>query len=401
MPPEGWTTRSIADLLSMHYSGEWGSDPHGAGNASVLRATNMVENSLVYETAAPRAIPSAVLARKKLRPGDLLLEASGGSPDQPVGRIARFAPDAAPYGDYICSNFFRTLRTDPNVVESRYAELLLQSLATGPGIRPLQRQTTGIINLDFARYLNTRITLPVSLDEQRRIIEILDAAEEERLVAQRRTSRQRTAHEALREHLLEQHSSATAVPLAECCGVISRGKAPTYVARSPLRAIGQRCVRWEGFNAEVSRPHAATVVSGMLFAQPDDVLINSTGTGTLGRVCQFDGPPNRFIVDGHVTLLRPNSNARAEFLSAWLSSPRTQRVIEVRCVTGSTNQIELDRTKLAALEIPLPNCSVQESVAQALKASDELLRAMAARIGQLSAVERALKSDLLTGRVRV
>src|ERR1044071_4001672 len=92
--------------------------------------------------------------------------------------------------------------------------------------------------------------------------------------------------------------------LKNVCEVLSRGTAPSYVERSNVLAIGQRCVQEFGFDASAARPHDATKMNGVLIAQIGDVLLNSTGTGTIGRSCIFNDV-GIFIVDGHVTLLRP------------------------------------------------------------------------------------------------
>src|SRR5579885_710764 len=105
-----WIIASIASMLSEEFSGEWGDEPKNTvGNARVLRATNLDDNGHVdYRGGAEREIQPSKLNMKRLREGDILLEASGGGPGKPVGRVAIFAPPDNQV--YICSNFFRTLR---------------------------------------------------------------------------------------------------------------------------------------------------------------------------------------------------------------------------------------------------------------------------------------------------
>src|SRR5882724_2210199 len=88
------------------------------------------------------------------------------------------------------------------------------------------------------------------------------------------------------------------------CSTVSRGSAPVYAEHSPVMAIGQRCVAPSGFDAAAARPHSESVMEGPLSPETGDILLNSTGTGTIGRSVVF-ADPGRFIVDGHVTLLRP------------------------------------------------------------------------------------------------
>lgn len=134
--------------------------------------------------------------------------------------------------------------------------------------------------------------------------------------------------------------------LEDICELISRGRQPSYVEDSPVRAIGQRCVRDGRFLEEHTRAHDPNQVSGHLFAQSGDVLLNSTGTGTIGRTAMFSSERS-CLVDGHVTLLRPRGEAVVSYvLHEIIAHPDTQREIEIRFVTGSTNQVELLTNKL-------------------------------------------------------
>src|SRR5437016_3305357 len=110
--PKGWTRATIRSRLELEFSGEWGSEPiPGASAARVLRSTNLDDEAHVeYERAAPRRISADKVRQKRLQPGDVLLEASGGGPDKAVGRVALFETQPSDDADYLCSNFFRALR---------------------------------------------------------------------------------------------------------------------------------------------------------------------------------------------------------------------------------------------------------------------------------------------------
>ncbi|MFN3256978.1 MAG: restriction endonuclease subunit S [Ilumatobacter sp.] len=166
----------VASLIADEFPGEWGDQDAGDGlrEAFVLRATNFIDGGLDYSSGARRFIPSIKVARKRLQRGDLILEAAGGGPGVPVGRVARFDPPDDRL--YVVSNFFRTLRpatgTDP-----RFTHHLLDHLYRQPKIWEVQQQTTGIINLKVRDYLQIRVPVP-PLEEQRRIAEILDTIDE-------------------------------------------------------------------------------------------------------------------------------------------------------------------------------------------------------------------------------
>ena len=141
---------TIGDLVSHHWPGEWGNaaPSHGFQEAIVLRSTNLDDYGVDYSTGARRFVVGPKVADKRLRDGDLLVEAAGGGPGVPVGRVRRFQQ---PAGDtsFLTSNFFRTLRPKAGV-DPDYLFWLLDREYRKPSIWSCQQQTTGIINLKVA-----------------------------------------------------------------------------------------------------------------------------------------------------------------------------------------------------------------------------------------------------------
>jgi type I restriction enzyme, S subunit len=185
-------------------------------------------------------------------------------------------------------------------------------------------------------------------------------------------------------------------PLAEVCSLISRGTAPIYVERSDVRAVGQRCVTASGFDASRARQHSDRAMSSVLRPEAGDVLLNSTGTGTIGRSCVFDGA-GAFMVDGHVTDIRPSpDHLTGQWLNAILRSSWGQRHLERFCFSGSTNQVELNRPSLIGTRIPIPPVDEQRVSAAILGSLDTTIRQTEAVIEKLKQVKQGLLHDLLT-----
>lgn len=180
------------------------------------------------------------------------------------------------------------------------------------------------------------------------------------------------------------------------CDLISRGKGPRYVESSNVSAIGQRCITDTGFDASLSRPHDEKSMDGHLVPVSGDVLLNSTGTGTIGRSSVFDGH-GQFIVDSHVTVLRPRKReADPKWLNELLRNPRLQRHLEANCYTGSTNQLELSRSQLMKTSVPTPTYDEQRLIARTLDTLDTQIQKTEALIAKLEKVEEGLLHDLLT-----
>ena len=104
---------------------------------------------------------------RKLFPGDIILERSGGGPDQPVGRVCWFERED---GEYSFSNFTSCIRVLNNdIVMSKYLFYFLEYYWKMGGTDRIQNQTTGIRNLDYDLYKMVKIPI-LSLDRQKQAV---------------------------------------------------------------------------------------------------------------------------------------------------------------------------------------------------------------------------------------
>ncbi len=99
--------------------------------------------------------------------------------------------------------------------------------------------------------------------------------------------------------------------LGDVCDLLNRGISPKYLEKGGVCVLNQKCIRNHRINYEPSRRHDLSekkVIEGR-FIQLGDVLVNSTGTGTLGRVAQVrEEPVEPTTVDSHVTIVRPKKS---------------------------------------------------------------------------------------------
>lgn len=137
-------------------------------------------------------------------------------------------------------------------------------------------------------------------------------------------------------------------PLGAVCQFINRGISPAYLEHGGVAVLNQKCVRDHAVNFDLGRRHdvGAKKVTLDRFVHAGDVLVNSTGTGTLGRVAQLrEEPPEPTTVDSHVTIVRPaNGLFRPEFFGYALVAIEEQ--IQ-QGGEGCGGQTELSRSKLA------------------------------------------------------
>ncbi len=122
---------------------------------------------------------------------------------------------------------------------------------------------------------------------------------------------------------------------------------------------------------------------------PCDVLINSTGNGTLGRVGYFVNGPDAVpcVADGHVTVARADRHIiESRYLYYWLNSTPFQDYVYAALVVGATNQVELNRERLAGAPVPLPPLDEQRRIADFLDAESGRIDALRAARGHQVAV---------------
>lgn len=138
------------------------------------------------------------------------------------------------------------------------------------------------------------------------------------------------------------------VPLRDLVGYISKGIAPSYVENesgTTVRVLNQKCNRNFRIGYSASRLHdlAKKKVPPEKYVQPEDILINSTGTGTAGRIAQIDCVPCDTIIDGHMIIIRANKKVLQKYLGYALKAHQ-QEVLQLD--EGSTGQTELNRERL-------------------------------------------------------
>jgi type I restriction enzyme S subunit len=156
------------------------------------------------------------------------------------------------------------------------------------------------------------------------------------------------------------------VKLGDVCKPIKRGKLPKYIEQSNILVFAQKCNQKDG---PVSLEKALYLDESTLnkypkeeFLQKGDVIINSTGTGTLGRVGHFnvDLPQGikGIVPDSHVTTIR-SSVVNSNYLYSYLKNK--QSYLE-KNGEGSTNQKELKPHTIYDLEFPLPPLAEQKRI---------------------------------------
>jgi len=154
--------------------------------------------------------------------------------------------------------------------------------------------------------------------------------------------------------------------LSQLTTLIRRGISPKYVEKGGTQVLNQKCIREQKISFEDARRQGLTLEdSDDRLLQQFDVLINSTGVGTLGRVAFVKRlNEKKTTVDSHVSIVRADTNHISAEYMAW-TMLRFQSVIEA-AANGSTGQIELSKAIIEDLDIIIPDTWLLERFSEFL-----------------------------------
>ena len=157
-----------------------------------------------------------------------------------------------------------------------------------------------------------------------------------------------------------------------CCKEIRRGKSPKYAEHSKTLVFAQKCnTKYNGINLSIAQYLDENTLKKYPideFMQDGDIVINSTGTGTLGRVGYYQSYDNyeklSLVPDSHVTVIRSFEDINKFYLYAFIKA--NQRELEKKG-EGSTNQKELKPATLKEMLVPIPSYIEQKKIKVAIK----------------------------------
>ena len=442
--PDGWAVTSISDVCD-NINGLWKGKKEPFVHVGVIRNANFTKDfKLDFSNIEYLYVEKQAFTKRHLMHGDLIVEKSGGSDKNPVGRAILYEGDDNLYS---FSNFTMVLRIrHRNVLTSKYLYYYLLSLYQKGLMISMQTHTTGLHNLIMDKYLAIQIPLP-PLAEQQRIVakveEVLSVVERYEKAQDELDALCNSLNGRLRKSILQEAIQGRLVPqdpsdepaavlldriraekarlvkegklkktalsdsvifrgednkyyersgktvtciddqipfeipegwewcrLKNICTFLSRGKSPKYSEISRQYPVfAQKCNLKEGgislSQARFLDPSTISKWDDVYKLRNGDVLVNSTGTGTVGRVRLFNenclGNYPFVVPDSHVSVVRTVNEIASEFVLAYLSSKHIQQYFEDN-LAGSTNQKELYIGILEDLLLPLPPLAEQRRI---------------------------------------
>ena len=402
-------------------NGAWGAEPDGEHDVICIRAAdfNGQLGQLNKGERTLRSIDRDTFGKISLRPGDIVLEKSGGGEKQLVGRAVIFDSDEPS----ITSNFLARCRPAEGI-EPAYLNYLLLAIYNGRGAFPHIKQSIGIQNLDLGSFLNIRVRIP-PLDTQRRIARFLDDKTSciDALIEKKRALLDRLAEK--RQALITRAVTKGLNPNApvKSSGIDWLGDVPTHWEILPLRRIARKVttgrtppstytdyfadgtVNWftpgdfgVGIELDVSArkitPEA--IKDGVATLFPADTILLVGIGATLGKVAVItvDGSANQ-----QINAILCEGRNDPYFFTYFLHGFRK----EVRVTSNGNTLGILNQDGTKSLTVPIPPATEQREISRILREYDDRVTVVMLKvehsIDHLQDYRAATITSAVTGRL--
>ncbi|KAA3927333.1 restriction endonuclease subunit S [Bacteroides ovatus] len=191
------------------------------------------------------------------------------------------------------------------------------------------------------------------------------------------------------------------ISLQEYCQEITRGNIPTYVEKSNRPILNQKVNKGVSLEKQYYKYNSENVeVSISKMAHYGDVLLNSLGQGTLGRVHLYKEKLGNVIIDQFITILRTNLFVKSAYLSYTLNRPEYQTIIEGN-VTGSTGMWVLTINNVRNIKIIVPKESCFLELAPIINSIYQAISNNTAEMEQLCTLRDCILPHLMSGELKI
>lgn len=363
-------------------------------NGSNLEGFQLGEKSFRYVTEEK----ASSLGRANAHRGDIIITHRG-----TLGQIV-YIPQTSKYDRYIISQSQFRIKCNEKVLP----EYLVYYFHTPIGQHKLLSNASQVGVPALARPSSTFQKIEVEipgLDIQRRVVNIINSLQNKIALNNKINDNLEQQAEALyKAWFIDYLPFAGEKPeewnntiIEELTSLVSRGITPKYTEDSDQIVINQKCVRDHRIDLSLARTHTPKKINEK-WLQYGDLLINSTGEGTLGRAAQVWFKPEKMTVDSHVTIVRPKSKELMYYIGFW--GLVHEKEIE-SLHTGSTGQTELPRERIKAMELVLPDQTTLAIFNAIVQPMTETIINNQIQNNKLAALRDALLPKLMSGEIDV
>ena len=364
------------------------------GDCLFLSAKNVTSNGFLFtEKQFITADKDALLRNGKLCRGDIVITTRG-----TVGNVAYYDNDV-PFENVRINSGMLIVRCN-NSICREYVYNVLRSDSFLTQIKSIQ---TGSAQpqLPKSHFLKMKIPVP-ELDVQKKVAGIIGDIDKKIAINTKiNNNLLQQASSIFKAWFIDpdisEHEDWQMVTLEDITSLVTRGIAPKYSDESDQIVINQKCIRDHMLDLSPARKHLPKKINEK-WLKKGDLLINSTGQGTLGRAAQIWFDPVNMTVDSHVTIVRPKNEKLIYYIGIW--GILHEREIE-SLHTGSTGQTELPRDRVKGLELLLPDENALDQFNSVVKPITEFIISNQNENIRLADLRDSLLPKLMSGEIDI
>ena len=382
----------LIDITGKALSGEWGNDDTDGTGIPVLRTTNFTNDGIVnYEAVVTRSITKKDLTQKFLRNGDIIIEKSGGSDKQPVGRVIYFD---GPEETYLFNNFTGVLRIkDRNRWHPRYVFYSLYANYQQGGTRRYENRTTGLHNLQTDQYVSELEIAEVSLQQQQVCISILDYVS--RLINLRKQQIAKL-DELVKARFVEMFGDCTNIVLLSDVAEVSGGLTKNSKRDSlPLHMPYLRVANVSFATVDVTEMLEIGLTEDEYektrLCDGDLLFVEGNGSpDQIGRVAVWHNEISPCVHQNHLIKARFRHNeVLPVYAMHYFMTQQGRMQIKSKAVSTS-GLYTLSVTKIESLELPKPSLELQHQFAAFVAQTDQQKLTIQHSLAKLELLKKAL-----------
>lgn len=418
---DGWDESSLEDLLDFYIGGDWGKDPEYQDDtmelAYCIRGSEIKNwNDAKGKTASLRKIKKANVIKRKLLVGDILVEISGGGPDQPVGRtvlIDQAALSFEPSIPKICTNFLRLIRPKKSI-SSKYLNLYFRLFYSSGDIVALQNGSNNLRNLKFPEFLAISIPYP-SIEAQNQIVEKieelfseLDKGVENLKTAQQQLKIYRQAvlkwafegkltNEGVKDGELPEGWATTTIGNHVDCVVPNRDKPKTFSGNIPW--LTTPSLHGELINVDYTKIKLGLTEDEAKLFKAKIIPVNSvvmTCVGTFGIAVVLS---KEAIINQQLHAFLPSETFLPKYLAYNIKNQKDY------CEKTATTTTIAYLNKTNCNSIPIPVCSIEEQqnviqeIESRLSVCDKIEETITTSLQQAEALRQSILKKAFEGKL--
>ncbi|MBV5273784.1 MAG: restriction endonuclease subunit S [Lamprocystis purpurea] len=414
--PDDWQAKPIRELIAEQFAGDWGDDD-GEIAVPVIRSTNFTNNgNLDMSNVATRYFPKQKADQSGLKCGDLLVERSGGGPDQPVGRIGFITNDMP---GAMVSNFVQVLRPDPKKVAPAFLGWVLFELQRTGIIERVQQQSTQMRNLNWREYQRLLLPSP-DQNEQSPIVGAIKLADNAISTARVALDATRDLKRSLMTEVFTrgirskvrktQETKLGLIPIdwttAELRSIWKSSTNGIYVPENQYGS-GIPIIRIDTFSdgffdtREFKRIRVDKADVTAFSLEAGDLLVNRVNSiPFLGKVVYVDRMDEFCVFESNMMRLRFGTAEIAQYLSLYLSVPSVKKRIWAMG-RPAVAQLSINQRDIGKFLIALPGPEERREILDVMFAARTAEIKAAEKLAALYEVKKSLLHNLLTGKIRI